>query len=195
MRYLSFDLEATGLDDHDYIIEFAMVPFDATEKTIATDLGRHFYISCPSFEELRPKLNPWVVKNNFELINKAHQDGITISQFKQELTTYLTSAKVKSYFNLDGGDQIILFGKSLNALDFPLLNRDLGRSWIREHFHHQTLDLSSVAIFLADREDLPQKARKGSGLMEHFKMGEVAHNAMDEAGNTAKIYFELLGDL
>ena len=27
MRYLSIDLEATGLNEHDYIIEFGMVPF------------------------------------------------------------------------------------------------------------------------------------------------------------------------
>jgi len=27
MRYLSIDLEATGLNENDYIIEFGMIPF------------------------------------------------------------------------------------------------------------------------------------------------------------------------
>jgi DNA polymerase III epsilon subunit-like protein len=192
MRYLSFDLEATGLEDHDYIIEFAMVPFDTKQRTIATDLAQQFYIKCPSFKELKPNLNPWVIENNEDLIKKASHVGVTIDQFRQYFTEYLKSPALVNYFKDEQSSKITLFGKSLNALDFPLLNRDLSRSWMREHFNHQTLDLSSVAIFLADCGKLPIEICKGSGLMKHFHMGEVAHNAMDDAVNTAKIYFKLL---
>jgi len=32
MKYLSFDIEATGLAEHCLMIEFAMVPFDADAR-------------------------------------------------------------------------------------------------------------------------------------------------------------------
>ena len=58
MRYLSFDLEATGLDQNDYIIEFGMIPFDTETKTLEENLARTFTVHCPSFETLKPQLAP-----------------------------------------------------------------------------------------------------------------------------------------
>ena len=68
MKYLSFDIEATGLDEHDLIIEFACIPFNTVDKSLNDKLSFYHYLKCPSFEELEPKLNPWVVKHNKELI-------------------------------------------------------------------------------------------------------------------------------
>ena len=60
MKYLSIDIEATGLDEDCLVIEFAMIPFDSKTKEIADQYAKSFYVQCPAFEDLKPKLNPWV---------------------------------------------------------------------------------------------------------------------------------------
>jgi len=193
MKYLSFDIEATGLAEDDLIIEFALIPFDTEAGKLEESLSWHTYVSCPSFEELKPRLDQWVIDHNKELIDKAHTDGINLSEFKNEFEAWLTSDKVKEYFKDQPIQKIILFGKSLNAIDLPFLNRDLGWNFMREYFHHQVLDLSSTVISLVDMGKLPKECLSGSGLMKHVGMGDVAHTALEDAVNTAKIYLKLLG--
>lgn len=189
MKYLSFDLEATGLEEHARIIEFAMIPFDTNQKILETKLQKHFYIQCPSFEELEPNLNPWVKEHNKTLIEKAHAEGIGLDQFKLELEQYFTSPEVKTYF---ADQRPVLFGKSISAIDLPFLNRDLGWEWMNKHFHHRNLDLSSFLLGLVDLGLLPAGMESGSQIMKYFSMGDVAHTALEDAINTADIYLKLL---
>lgn len=189
MKYLSFDLEATGLEEDALIIEFGMVPFCTESKTINLELKKHFFIKCPSFEELKPNLNPWVIENNKELINKAHSTGISLSSFKKELEDYLATSEVKEYFN---NEKVHLFGKSISAIDLPFMNRDLGWEWMNEHFHHRNLDLSCLTLGLIDMGVLTKGMESGSVMMKEFGMGEVEHTALEDAVNTIKMYFKIL---
>lgn len=189
MRYLSFDLEATGLEQNDLIIEFACLPIDIKDKALAEDLSFHRFIQCPSFEELKPKLNPWVQKNNESLINKAHLEGETLISFKKSFETYLNQDEVKKYFK---NQPIVLFGKSINAIDLPFLNRDLGWEFMRKYFSHRVLDLSSISYAFMDKGILPIGSESGSKLMNYLNMGEVAHTALEDSINTAKMYFKIL---
>jgi oligoribonuclease (3'-5' exoribonuclease) len=192
MRYLSFDIEATGLEEDALIIEFGMIPFDAKTKTLEKSLQKHFYIKCPSFEDLEPNLNEWVRKNNKELIETAHENGISLENFKVELQNYLESKKVKEYF---GNQKIVLFGKSISAIDLPFLNRDLGWEWMNKYFHHRNLDLSCFTLGLIDMGKLDEGMDSGSKLMEYLEMGEVCHTALEDAVNTAEMYLKLLHKL
>lgn len=192
MKYLSIDIEATGLNEHDLIIEFAMVPFCSNTKTINRLLQKHYYIQCPSLEQLRPRLDPWVIEHNSSLIEKAHHSGISIAAFQEELRNYLESSEIKEYFSENPVKKIILFGKSLNAIDLPFLSRDLGWHFMRTYFHHQVHDLSSVVFSLIDKKIIPDKCCSGSELVKYMNMGEVAHTALEDAINTAKLYLELL---
>lgn len=178
MKYLSFDLEATGLEEDALIIEFAMVPFCTITKEIEDSLSKQFYIKCPSFEELKPNLNPWVIENNKELIDKAHKDGINPEDFKSIMENYLKSKDVMDYF---GNDKIMLFGKSISAIDLPFLNRDLGWEWMNKHFHHRNQDLSSFCLGLIDMNKLEKGMDSGSKLMEKYEMGDVCHTALEDA--------------
>lgn len=189
MKYLSFDIEATGLEKDALIIEFGMVPFDTVEQKIETRLQKHFYIKCPSFEQLEPNLNEWVKINNKSLIETAHKNGIALSMFKHELETYLTSKEVQDYFL---NEQIMLFGKSISAIDLPFLNRDLGWEWMNKYFHHRNLDLSCYTLGLIDMGLLDKGMDSGSNLMNFLKMGEVHHTALEDAIYTAKMYLKLL---
>lgn len=189
MKYLSIDIEATGLEEHDFIIEFAMIPIDAKNRLLRKDLEKHFYIKCPSFDDLRPKLSEWVIKHNKELITKAHTQGINIDHFKEEIKNYCESQAITFFFDQQ---PIILFGKSLNAIDLPFLNRDLGYEFMRKYFSHRTNDLTSFTCNLIDLDILPQECISGSKLMNHLHMGNVAHTALEDAQNTALMYFKLL---
>ncbi|MBH49077.1 MAG: hypothetical protein CME71_12990 [Halobacteriovorax sp.] len=195
MRYLSFDIEATGLAEDDLIIEFAMVPFDTATDSIPLTMAKHFYIKCPSFESMKHKLDPWVIEHNKSLIEKAHSDGISIEEFKQELSAYTKQPEISEYFKDSPKGKIVLFGKSMNAIDLPFMNRDLGWNFMRDHFHHQVNDLSSVAFSLIDMGLIPKDCATGSGMMKFLGMGDVAHTALEDAVNTARMYLDLLAKL
>ncbi len=194
MKYLSIDIEATGLDEDCLIIEFAAVPVNASNYTISDELKLETYIQCPSLTELKSKLSPWVIENNSELISKANKNGIPLDQFKQLLMEYLESDKIKEYFNISSyqNEKIVLLGKSLNAIDLPFLNRDLGWEFMRKYFSHRQLDISSIVYYGIDKKILSPECESGSKLMEYFGMGDVAHTALEDSINTAKIYFKIL---
>ncbi len=189
MKYLSIDIEATGLGENCQIIEFAMVPFDTKFRRLEESLARTTYIHCPSFEDLKPSLDPWVQEHNEKLIRKAHQEGLMLSEFKEWLKTYLEGQAVREYF---GNQKIVLFGKSMTAIDLPFLNRDLGWEFMRKYFHHRNLDLSGFGFSLIDMGILPQGMDSGTNLMNHLGMGSVAHTALEDAKNTAIMYLKLL---
>lgn len=189
MRYLSFDIESTGLREHDIIIEYAMIPFDSSTMTFEENLSREFVVKCPSFESLKPQLDPWVIQNNKALIERSHSNGVPILELKEKLKNYFESKEVKTYF---GNKKIVLFGKSMNSIDLPFLSRDLGWEFTRTYFHHHVLDLSSVALAMIDLKMLPPECASGSELMKHLGYGAVAHTALSDSINTAKMYFKLL---
>jgi oligoribonuclease (3'-5' exoribonuclease) len=189
MKYLSIDLEATGLGEDCQIIEFAMIPFDTQFRRLEDSLARSVYVHCPSFEDLKPSLDPWVRDHNEKIIRKAHQEGLMHSEFKEFLKNYLESKEVREYF---GNQKIVLFGKSMSAIDLPFMNRDLGWEFMRKYFHHRNLDLSGLGYALIDLGFLPQGMDSGANLMNHLGMGEVAHTALEDAKNTAIMYLKLL---
>jgi DNA polymerase-3 subunit epsilon len=189
MKYLSIDLEATGLGENCQIIEFAMIPFDTQFMRLEDSLARSCYVHCPSFEELKPNLDPWVIEHNEKLIRKAHQEGLTQSEFKQWLKDYLESPDVRQFF---GNQKIVLFGKSMTAIDLPFLTRDLGWEFMRKYFHHRNLDLSGIGYGLIDFNFLPQGMDSGTNLMNFLGMGDVAHTALEDAKNTAIMYLKLI---
>jgi DNA polymerase-3 subunit epsilon len=189
MKYLSIDLEATGLGENCQIIEFAMIPFDTQLKRLEDSLARSIYIHCPSFEDLKDSLDPWVREHNEKIIRKAHAEGLMLSEFRDYLKKYLESPEVRSYF---GNQKIVLFGKSMTAIDLPFLNRDLGWDFMRKYFHHRNLDLSGIGYSLIDLGLLPMGMDSGSNLMNYLNMGEVAHTALEDAKNTAIMYLKLL---
>lgn len=192
MRYLSIDIEATGLKENDYIIEFGMIPFCTESKKVEESLARNYYIKCPAFENLKPNLDQWVIEHNEKLIQKAHQFGMQLDKFKDELETYLIDKDVKNYFKNERKEKIILFGKSMSAIDLPFLNRDLSWEFMRKYFHHRNLDLSSIANALIDLNYIPPECSSGSQLMKFLGMGDVKHTALEDAKNTALMYLKLL---
>ncbi|MCY4524535.1 MAG: exonuclease domain-containing protein [Halobacteriovoraceae bacterium] len=192
MKLLSIDIESTGLSQNDLIIEFAMIPFDTDKRQIESSLQQHFLIQCPSFDKLKSNLDPWVIEHNEKLIKKAHEEGIPLGEFKKRLEDCLNDKKLRDYFSLKKNEGMIIFGKSLNAIDLPFLIRDLGWNFMRKYFHYHVVDLTSVVYSLVDLRCLPVEVLSGSALAKHYGIGEVAHTALEDAYNMALIYTKIL---
>lgn len=192
-KYLSVDTEATGLTDECVLIQLAFVPVDTTNRRVLRDLGVEWLVKCASFEELKPTLNPWVIDNNEGLIRDAHAKGVPPEELAAQVKKYLTSPDLKAFF---GDSRPIFLGKSLSALDIPLLGRTLGTDFMRENFHHHTLDVTCVARALVDGGVLPPGTESSGKLMKFFGLREEpAHTALSDALDMADIYLKLLEKL
>ncbi len=189
-RYLSLDTEATGLTEDCLLIQLAFVPIDVQEGLVLEESGVEWLVQCPAFEELKPRLNPWVIEHNEGLIRRANSDGIAVSKLRQEVADYLDSPKIKKFF---GGERPILLGKSLSALDIPLLTRTFGWEFMNQRFHHHTIDVTGAARFLIDCGVLPQGTASTSKIIKHYGIREGAlHTALSDAVDMARIYVKMV---
>lgn len=189
-KYLSIDTEATGLQEGTLLIQIAIVPVDGEGKKVLLDCGRETFVRCPSFEELKPTLSDWVIEHNEGLIRDAHAKGIPPDKLANWMTDYFNIPEVKKFLK---GEKPILLGKSLSALDIPLLTRYLGRTYMEKNFHHHTLDITCVARFLVDAGMLPEGFQSTTKLLQYFKLKqESAHTALSDAIDMAEVYLALL---
>ena len=189
-KYLSIDTEATGLEENCQMIQLAFVPVDSQSRTVAEELGTEILIWCPSFEELKPTLNEWVLQHNEDLIRRANAQGVKPSELSQIVSKYMERPEIKKFFN---GDRPPLLGKSMSALDIPLLHRYFGRTFMEKYFHHHTLDVTCLARGFVDAGLLPPGTQGTSKLMKHFGIRDDAtHTALNDAVDMGKIYFKLL---
>lgn len=190
-KYLSIDLESTGLEDWAYIVEFGAVPICTKTRAIRTDLSFHAFLSCPSFEELSPKISQWVKEHNEGLIRTAHETGLSKEDFLKAFDEYMKSEAIVNFFE---GEKPLLMGKSLSALDIPLLSRDFGRDdFMKKYFYHRNLDVSCVAAKEVDKGTLPEGCTSSQKLAQHFGLGDdVDHTSISDAVNVAKMYFKIL---
>jgi len=187
-KYLSIDTEATGLEENTYLIQLALVPIDVPARKVHEELGFETLVKCPSFEELKPTLNPWVIEHNEGLIRKAHAEGVTQERLKQLVGDYMESTPVRAVF---GKDRPAFFGKSLSALDIPLMTRYFGKPFMERYFHHHTLDLTCVSRALVDSGVLPAGCESTTQLVRYFGLRDDArHTALSDALDMAVIYFK-----
>lgn len=193
INYLSLDTEATGLTKECVLIQLAFVPVDNKNKRVATELGREWLVQCASYEELEPILNPWVKENNKTLIQNAHAHGIPVDKLAVQVAEYLSSPEIKALF---GTSRPVILGKSLSALDIPLLTRTFGEAFMQKYFHHHTLDVTCVARFLVDAGILPPGCESTSQIVKHYGVREVAsHTALNDASDMAQIYLKMLAQM
>lgn len=189
-RYLSLDTEATGLEERCVMIQLAVVPVDVTTSEVRIEMGKEWLIKCPSFEELKPTLNEWVLKHQEGLIRRAHADGMTMEACKAELTEYLKSKAIKEFF---GNERPVLMGKSMSALDIPLLTRSFGWDYMQKAFHHHIVDVTCLGKSFEDAGLLPPKTANTTRLMQHFKLKEAAeHTALSDAVDMGRIYCKMI---
>lgn len=189
-RYLSLDTEATGLTESDLLIQLAVVPVDAEAGQVLMSLGMETLVKCPSFAEMKPKLNSWVIEHNEKLITDAHEKGVTTEKLKEMMTAYLDSPEIKKFFN---NERPVLLGKSMSALDIPLLTRTFGWDFMNKRFHHHTVDVTAVARFLVDAGQLPKGCESTTKIVKHYGIRDNAlHTALSDAVDMGQIYIKMV---
>jgi hypothetical protein len=189
-RYLSLDTEATGLEEKCVMIQLAVVPVDVTTGQVLTEHGKEWLLACPDFDELKPTLNEWVLKHQEGLIRKAHAEGIAMDKCRDELTAYLKSKPIHDFFN---GERPVLLGKSMSALDIPLLTRSFGWDYMQKTFHHHIVDVTCLGKSFEDAGILPPRTANTTRLMQHFKLKEAAeHTALCDAVDMGRIYCKMI---
>lgn len=191
--YLSLDTEATGLTEECVLIQLAVVPVDTKKKHVYRDLGKEWLVHCESFEKLKPTLNDWVIDHNEGLIRKANAEGLQPDKVKQELKAYLQSPAIRALFAPK--TRPILLGKSLSALDLPLMARTFGADYMRECFHHHTVDVTCFARSLVDGM-FPEGTESTSKLLAHLGIRDDAkHTALSDAEDMADAYLKMIEKL
>lgn len=189
-RYLSLDTEATGLEEKCVMIQLAVVPVDVDTSEVHTELGKEWLVKCDSFENLKPTLNDWVLGHMEGLIRKAHAEGLSMEQVKTELSAYLKSQPILDFF---GKSRPILMGKSMSALDIPLLTRSFGWGYMQKAFHHHIVDVTCLGKSFEDAGLLPPKTANTTSLMQYFKLKEHAdHTALSDATDMGRIYCKMI---
>jgi hypothetical protein len=190
-NYLSIDTEATGLKEGHYMIQLAFIPVNIAEGKVHHELGREWLVKCPTFEELDPRLDSWNREHNKELIIKANKGGVLPEALPGIVSQYLEMPEMKAIF---GGKRPVLLGKSMSALDIPMLKRYLGWDFYEKYFHHHTLDVTCVARSFVDAGVLPSGTESSSKLIKHFQLRDnVLHTALSDAIDMGEIYLRMLG--
>ncbi len=190
IRYLSMDTEATGLAEDCHLIQLAFVPVDMDKKEVRMDLAVETLVKCPDFDTLAPTLNPWVLSHMKEVIVAAHEKGIEQSAVRAWVNHYFELPGVKEFF---GKDKVVLLGKSLSALDIPILKKALGETYFMERFHHHTVDVTSVARSFVDAQILPPDCVSGSKLLKFLNIrDQVKHTALSDAVDMGNIYLRII---
>ncbi len=189
-KYLSIDTEATGLKEGHYMIQLALVPVDADGRKVFHALGKEWLVKCPSFEEMLPRLDKWNIDHNKDLIINANRSGVLPEQLPKIVSGYLESPEIKAIY---GDKRPIFLGKSLSALDIPMMKRYLGEDFYEKHFHHHTLDVTCVARYLVDSGALPPGTESSTKLIQYFGNPEgVKHTALSDAIDMGEVYLKML---
>ena len=172
------------------MIQLALVPVDTKSQRVYEELGKETLIHCPSYEELEPKLDAWNKEHNGAMIRAAHERGIPQEAVKTFITSYLKLPQIIEIFK---NERPILLGKSLSALDIPMLKRYMGWALYDSTFHHHTLDVPCVARGLVDAGKLPDNCNSSTKLVKFFKIRDnVKHTALSDSLDMAHIYLKLL---
>lgn len=197
MKVLSLDTETTGLENPldesgAKLIQFSCVPAEVSMDgyLIREDLVFDVYVKCPSFESMKPKLSPWIIEHNKELIETAHEKGLELAEFQNRFKKYLDT-DVKEFF---GEEKFFILGKSLPSLDFLIMLKNLGYDFLRDYgFLRNYIDINPIIRFLMEKKQIHIQDASSKSLMQHFGFGEdVKHLAYNDAVDMIKIYHELL---
>jgi len=184
MRYISIDLETTGLDiDNCEILEFGAVLDDLKNKQALKSLPRfHCY-----FVQTIYKGEPFAMAMHSKIFDRiaAREEGYTyISPLK--LGYSFKKFLINNNYEMQNDKVTInVAGKNFAAFDLQFLNRytDLNK---HVKIRHRIIDPAMLFIENGD-EKLPslEDCKKRAGLPE-----EVAHNAIDDAIDVIKLIRE-----
>lgn len=132
MKYISFDLETTGLDPrHSQVLQAAMVLEDTEQRVAITEL--------PSinifFRNKFLQGEHYAMNMNRQLIDRCEKEGTNPDDAWFRIGRWLNHQRVYPH------SKVVLAGKNVGAFDLQFCPGIL-----RAYFHHRIIDVGSVFI-------------------------------------------------
>lgn len=166
MKYVSLDLETTGLDKECAVIEVAVVLEDTDNPSVPVeDLPHRSWLVRPA----QMFFANWIaMEMNHELLKEAHEKGVDAARVWSDLESTLHG------WGFDTQNRGNLAGKNVAGFDRKFLPPEIDR-----YFHHRCIDPGSVMIDWS-RARVP-------GMHDLLGEGNVSHRALDDARDVVRI--------
>jgi oligoribonuclease len=184
MRYISIDIETTGLEEErDQIIEIGIVEENTKEEKEIKELKRfHCYV-----ENKRIEGNAYAIGMNAEKIKRISKREPGFNYLKPEEVVDSIKEWLKE-IGYKENERIVIAGKNVGIFDLQFLKRLKG--WEEElNIHHRVLDPGMMYL---DIEDLVppnlSECKVRAGLES-----EVSHTAIEDAIDVIKLIRYKLG--
>lgn len=187
MKYVSLDIETTGLDvKQDVILQIAAIVEDTSNK-----LPRE---QCPCIDIYNNAerfagnpyalgLNVYTFKKICELKKRQDTDGTNEFGNTFLLSENSIAIVLSTFLDKNGVSKPVFAGKNVASFDLAFLKElpDFSK-WVK--FHHRVLDPAMLYINFATDSFPPDMklCKERAGIV-----GEVSHNALDDAWNVIEL--------
>jgi len=178
MKYLSIDIETTGLDPEKCdVLEIAFIIEDTENKlpreycpTLHLFLDNDFY----NFEPKALEMNSETMDIIKKLKEKQHYSLCKPGEITEKINSFLFENNI---------DTITLAGANLEGFDMKFLSRFLTKLTLLR-FNRRAIEPAHYFVDWAKDEKLPslQECKKRAGIE-----GDVAHNALDDAWDVIQV--------
>jgi len=191
MRYLSIDIETTGLNpDTCQILSIAGILEDTENPLDFDEIPKfHFYIHNHDGIKGEPYaiiLNHGIIKHTYENVfknNEASKSIITLNMLSTKIRNFLVDNEVYN-------ENITLAGKNLQAFDLKFLEKHTD-FMDNIKFHHRILDPASL-YFQKDDRELPSLDK----CLERAMINDVVkHDALSDAWDVIRVLRVKLNEL
>ena len=171
MKYVSLDLETTGLDKECAVIEVAIVLEDTSAYPLppVEELPQRSWLIRPD----QMFFANWIaMEMNHELLKEAHESERSVGA--HEAWDDMENTLRAWGFGMVKGNRATLAGKNVAGFDRKFLPRSVDR-----YFHHRCIDPGSVLIDFT-RDKVP-------GMRELLGEGNVQHRALGDALDVVRL--------
>jgi DNA polymerase III epsilon subunit-like protein len=189
MRYVSIDIETTGLNPQECdIIQFAAVIDDLSVRSPIEELPRfnaYFYKDFYCGELKALSMHSLI----FEKINEAKNKRITFDQSEneyyiklEELPAYFRNFLTRNDVNEDyqtGAIALTVAGKNASSFDIPFLKEKI-KDWDQIYFRQRVLDPAILYLDLGVDKEIPgiKKCMKRANINMNIKFHDALQDAL-----------------
>ena len=144
------DMEMTGLDDNDLILEVAIIITSADKNLDIIDVSDNYIIHRE--QKILDQMNSWCQKHHEQsgLKQKVLESNSTIEQVQSDILKWIGPY-------VDMTDKMPLCGNSINT-DRNFMKREMPQ--LHDCFHYRSIDVTSIKLILDKVSDIKPFVKK-----------------------------------
>lgn len=172
MKYLSLDIETTGLSFNCDILEIGCIVEDTKKKLPYNELPK--YRALFKHSQITGEL--FALKINSKLIEElcSNSEDCDIFQDYKDFGTNFRRFLLDNF----GANKIVLAGKNVSGFDLPFMKAKLAGCCTNNYFSHRIIDVGSLYIDWNKDLEIPnlKECKNRANLT-----GEVSHTSLGDA--------------